>query len=419
MKQEINLSELIDKNLPAEMTEVLNTAALAADEQGQKLYLVGGMVRDLLLGRENLDLDLVVEGDAAALAYRLADIVRGKVTVHSRFLTAKVRWDGRSVDLATARSETYSSPGTLPSVKPGLIETDLFRRDFTINSMAIDLSKENQGRLIDPFNGRDDIKKGLIRILHDRSFIDDATRIWRALRYEQRLDFRLEPDTLRLLKQNMDMLDTISTDRIHHELELVLKEDKPEKVICRASELGVLQKLHPTLKGDSWLSEKFREVREAEMPDKPTVELYLAILVFRLNEKEIEEFISGLSLRRLETRTLEDICLLKQKLDKLSEPEITPGIIYQYLYDLSRSALIAVSLAADSGQTKDNIELYLNRMRHVKPILTGADLRQMDIPQGPRIKEILHHLLIARLDGKISSKQDELEMVKKALIQQL
>jgi tRNA nucleotidyltransferase (CCA-adding enzyme) len=413
MKQDINLTELIDKNLPAEMTEVLNTAALAAAEQGQKLYLVGGVVRDLLLGRENLDLDLVVEGDAAALAHCLAEIVKGKITVHSRFLTAKIRWDGRSVDLATARSEIYSSPGALPTVKPGTIETDLSRRDFTVNSMAIDLSVKKKGRLIDPFNGRDDINKGLIRILHNGSFIDDATRIWRAIRYEQRLDFRLEPNTLRLLKQNLEMLDTVSSDRIRHEFELALKEEKPEKVICRAAELGVLQKLHPAMKGDRWLSEKFREVREAASPDTPPVELYLAILAFRMNEKETGEFVTGLSLRRTEIRTLEDTCMLKQRLVRLTEPDITPGDIYHLLYDLSRTSLIAVSTAVESPQIKEKISLYLTRLRHVRTALTGDDLQQLGITPGPRIKELLHHILIALLDGKVSSKQDEVEMVKK------
>ena len=226
----INLSDKTEKQLPAELVEFMQAAGLVATSQRQSLYLVGGVVRDLLLGRGNFDLDLVVEGDAISLAQRLADITQGKIRTHPRFNTAKLRWNRWSVDLATARSETYERPGALPRVKPGSLASDLFRRDFTINAMAIELVLGRYGQLIDPYRGRDDLNRGWVRVLHERSFIDDSTRIWRGLRYEQRLDFQLEPDTLKLLKRDIPMLDTISGDRIRHELELILREELPEKI---------------------------------------------------------------------------------------------------------------------------------------------------------------------------------------------
>jgi len=414
MTEETNLSGKIEKQLPAELAEFMQEAGLIAASQGQSLYLVGGMVRDLLLGRMNLDLDLVAEGDAVSLAYRLAEITQAKVTVHSRFRTANLKWDNRSVDLATARSETYSRPGALPTVQPGSLDSDLFRRDFTVNTMAIDLTPGNWGRLIDLYEGMEDVDKRLIRILHENSFIDDATRIWRAIRYEQRLDFTLEPDTLRLLVRNIEMLDTVSRDRIRNELELVLHEEYPEKVIRRAGELGVLEKLHPSLKGDDWLIRKFGEARKAASPEPPPLELYLALLTYRLSEDELEKFINSLRLRRSHARVLRDIRDLKKNLGGLADPKIKPSRIYSLLHGCSRSALTAVSIAEDSPSVERNIQLFSTKLRYVRTSLTGTDLQKMGIKPGPRMKEVLRQLLEARLNGEVTDKKGEAEMVEKA-----
>jgi len=410
MKENTNISELMEQRLSPEVREVLRTVSLAAAEQRYGIYLVGGVVRDLLLGRDNFDLDLVVEGDAIVLADRLADILQGKVTVHTRFRTATVKWDGRSVDLATARSETYARPGALPAVKRADIETDLRRRDFTVNSMAVDLSAGNRGRLLDPHNGREDLEQGRIRILHEKSFIDDATRIWRAVRYEQRLDFRIEPATLGLLKQHISMLDTISGDRIRHELELVLAEQQPEKGLRRAAELGVLQKIHPALRGDDRLAETFRLAREEIGPDKPSLGLYLALLVYGLNDEETEEFVSSLSLRKQQSRIISDTTVLKSRLQILADAAARPGDIYTCLHDLSPVAVTAVSIAADGPPEKRNIRRYLDELRHVRTALSGRDLRRMGFPPGPRINDVLHRLLLARLNGQVTNRQGETEM---------
>jgi len=407
-----NLSNKMEKQLPAGLVEFMQTAGLVAASQGQSLYLVGGVVRDLLLGRTNLDLDLVVEGNAVELAKHLAGAVQAKMTTHPCFQTANLKWDKWSIDLATARSETYDRPGALPGVNPGFLIDDLFRRDFTINAMAIELAPDRWGRLIDLYGGRGDLDKGLIRILHENSFTDDATRIWRGLRYEQRLDFHLEPATLKLLKRDVTVLDTISGDRIRHELELVLKEELPEKVLCRADELKVLAKLHPSLKGDGWLTEKFEAVRRTSSPNPPSVELYLALLVFRPDSTETEEFIQRFRLRKSHARTLRDSSSLKTKLELLSESDIAPSRVYQILHGYSQSALTASYLASDSPTAQQNIHLFLTRLRYVRPVLTGNDLQKLGIAPGPRMKEILQRLHEARLDGKVTTKQGEVEMVK-------
>src|SRR4030043_497632 len=248
-----NLSTQLLKYLPPQILALAKIAGKEASELEQELYLFGGVVRDLFLGRANFDFDLVVEGDAINLARRLAKDSQAKLTVHSRFGTAKITYPGFSLDLATARNETYSQPGALPTVKPGSLKDDLIRRDFSINAMALHLNPQRFGELIDMYHGKDDLNNRLIRILHSKSFVDDATRILRAIRYEQRLGFKLETETEKLLRRDVAMLNTISGDRIRHEMGLTLKEEEPEKVILRAEELGVLAKLHPLLRGDDWL----------------------------------------------------------------------------------------------------------------------------------------------------------------------
>ncbi len=407
-----NLASKIESQLPTELVNFMQVAGEVAAGQGQNLYLVGGVVRDLLLGRTNLDLDLVVEGNAVDLAQQLIRINQGKIITHPRFGTAKLQWNKWSVDLVTARSETYAKPGALPSVTPGSIDKDLFRRDFTINTMAIELNPRHYGELIDLYGGRDDLEHKLIRILHERSFIDDATRIWRGLRYEQRLNFQLEPNTLRLLKRDIPRLDTISGDRIRYELECILQEEFPEKVIYRAEELNVLHRLDPALKGNGWLAKKFEQARQLSSPTLPSVELYLALLAYPLTGEENEHLISHLRLPKSLAQTLRDSISLKNKLQPLANPKLAPSRIYRLLHGYSPPAITANSLACESPVAHRHIHLFLDKLRYAKPALTGNDLKKMGIAPGPRIKEILNLLHEARLDGKVTNKQGEVELVK-------
>ncbi len=412
MPETINLSSAMEKQLPAELVSFIQRAGEVAVAQGESLYLVGGVVRDLLLGRTNIDFDLVVEGDAINLAQQMVGLVHGEIVTHPRFQTAKLKWDKWSVDLATARSESYARPGVLPTVKPSSIELDLFRRDFTVNAMAIALIPGGYGQLIDPYGGRDDLEHKLVRILHERSFIDDATRIWRGLRYEQRLDFRLESDTLKLLKRDVPMLDTISGDRIRHELELVLEEEFPEKVLRRADELGVLSKLHPSMKGDGWLTEKFRQAWQLSLPNSPSVGLYLALLAYHLTGEEAEKLIGYVRLAKPLAQTLRDTISLRAKLGLLADPALAPSRVYYLLHGYSLTAIIANSLAADSPVARQHLELFLTRLRCVKPALTGNDLQRMGIAPGTQMKEILQRLHEARLDGEVRSKKGEEGLVR-------
>ncbi|MDD5038015.1 MAG: CCA tRNA nucleotidyltransferase [Dehalococcoidales bacterium] len=407
-----NLSDAINRQLPSDLIYFMQKTGEIAAGQGYGLYLVGGVVRDLLLERTNLDIDLVVEGDAINLAHHLLDITQGKITTHPHFHTAKLRWGKWIIDLATARSETYASPGALPTVKPGSLSVDLFRRDFTINAMAINLNPDRYGRLIDQYGGQSDLEHKIIRILHERSFIDDATRIWRGIRYEQRLDFLLEPDTLQLLKRDIPMLDTISGDRIRHELELSLKEELPEKTLRRAEELGILAKLHPSLTGNGWLNDKFGQARKLSYPHVPPVGIYLSLLFFNLTNSENEALILYLRLPKPLAQILRDTSSLKEELELLAHPNLTPSGIYCLLCSYSLTSVTANWLASDSTIVRKRIDLFLDTLRYVKPALTGNDLQNIGVIPGPRMKEILRKLQEARLDGKATSKIDEERLVR-------
>jgi tRNA nucleotidyltransferase (CCA-adding enzyme) len=407
-----NLSGEIKDQLPSAVVQFIREAGEVAEKRQQRLYLVGGMVRDLLLGRINTDIDLVVEGDAIKLAEEIALAQQASILTHPRFRTAKIKWGGHSADFATARAETYARPGALPDVKPGTIKDDLARRDFTINAMAVELNPRHFGELLDPYKGQTDLKYKAVRVLHEKSFTDDATRIWRAIRYEQRLDFIIEPLTLLLIERDLPMLKTISGDRLRHELELVLKEETPEKSLVRADELGVLAKLHPSFKADTWLVEMLSMMRRLDDKENPPPSMYIGLLGYRLTVTQAEKLIGCLRLTKETARILKDVLDIKEKSAELARPGQSPSAIYDLLFNYDPAALTVVYLASGSGEMADNIDLYLNVLRHVKPALTANDLMQLGIPQGPKIKAALKLLREARLDGTVNSKKGEADWVK-------
>jgi tRNA nucleotidyltransferase (CCA-adding enzyme) len=405
-----NLSSQLEKYLPPPVLALVKIAGQEASALGQELYIVGGVVRDLFLGRANFDFDLVVEGEAIKLARRLAKDSQAKLTVHSRFGTAKLDYPGFSLDLATARSETYSKPGALPTVKPGSLKDDLIRRDFSINAMALHLNPQRFGELIDLYNGKDDLERRLIRILHPKSFIDDATRILRAIRYEQRLGFKLEAETEKLLRRHVAMLNTISGDRIRHELELILKEDEPERALRRAEELEVLSQLHPSLKGNGWLSKIFTKARQADIRASLLI-LYQCLLIYNLTEKKNEEFIAHLNFPKNSAQAMRETIQIKAQLHSLTNPKLKPSEIYQLLHGYSAPAIQANALASESLVASKHMNLYLSKLRYVKPLLNGEDLKKMGIAAGPKIGEVLTALHQARLNGEVRTRKEEEKFV--------
>lgn len=401
------------KNLPADVRGIIEQSAAKAQGTGYRLYLVGGVVRDLLLGRPTCDIDLAVAGDAIALAEAL-DIPGARLVVHHAFGTATLSLPGLELDLTTVRSESYARPAILPTVAPGSLKDDLFRRDFTINAMAVSLNAADYGTLFDYYGGQKDLKSGLIRVLHPQSFRDDPTRIWRAARYEQRLGFSIEPDTLALARRDLSHLGALSGDRAWYEMECVLGEAEPEQALMRLDALGALSLLPRPLRADGWLEQKFSQARL--MCGRPSPALYLALLTCRLNEAAVAELTGYWHLTRTINRILQDTQRIKANMDTLARPGIKPGAIYRLLHGCAAEALTANVIARDDDGARRSIELYQQKLRLVKTALRGGDLIGMGVPPGPRVREMLDRLLEARLDGLVASRAAEETWLKTNLL---
>jgi len=402
----MNLARQIELYLPRQLLELVQDISRQAAKQKQRVYLVGGVVRDLFLGYPNFDLDLVVEGDAVKLAQQVAENNQSKLLAHRRFGTAKLRYENFTLDLATARKETYAKPGALPTVTPGTLKGDLLRRDFSINAMAISLASNDYGELVDPHQGKNDLEHRLIRILHPGSFSDDATRILRAVRYEQRLGFELEAQTAQLLKRDIPMLNTISGDRIRHELELIFKEKQPELAVRRLAELGVLQRISPLLKGDGWIAEKFDRARRLKKSTQ-LPSLYFCLLIYSFSEKGIEQFLAHLNISAKLSRAMRDTLRLKTKLPFLDKPSLKPSEIYYLLREYEPVAIQANAIASDSSMIHRHLQLFLTKLRYVRTSFDGEELKRLGFSAGPEMGKVLQALHKAKLDGEVSTRADE------------
>ena len=399
-----NIAEQIEKSLAQDALALINDLGQAARGLGYNIYMVGGPVRDILLGRPTVDIDIVVEGDAIILARGLAKTLGCQSKTHPRFGTANLTMGNLSVDLVTARSETYEKPGALPTVTPGSLKSDLARRDFTINAMAASIAPNDFGKVIDYSGGLDDLRAELIRVLHPNSFIDDATRIFRAIRYEQRLSFKIEPDTESLIKQNLPMIDTISGNRLKNELNLIFKECSCAKGLKRADELGILKQLHPSLKANGWLSAKLRK-------DHDLVTLF-ALLTYNLNEENCRDTLKRLNISGKNGQIIKEVHKVKTALDALSTPNLPFSSIYRILENFSNEAINVVVLAEEPSVARQRLELYIEKLQQIHPVLDGDDLKRMGITTGRKIGQILKQLTNAKLDHKVRTRSEEEKLVK-------
>lgn len=423
------IARLIENALPASLLKLIRKASQTAAQMDYSLYVVGGFVRDLLLGTPTLDLDLVVEGNAIALARRLRKQVGGRVKSHTRFGTAKLILDEQAfpisyLDLVTARTEFYEHPTALPQVEYSSIKQDLHRRDFTINTLAICLDPDRYGELLDFYGGEQDLKRGLIRVLHNLSFVEDPTRMLRAARLEQRLGFRIEERTEELIGNALDLLDRTTGERIRHELYLILEEEKPERALCRLDELGVLAQIHPGLRCDDWLKERFRRLRDyltIRPSDHLTIRpsdqisiLYLALLTYRLNASDLASLINRLQIASEAATLLRQVNELRSSTGELAR-EHQPSAIYRLLKHYSGPAIFILWIATDSEQVREKLELYHRTLRFVEPEIDGEYLKAMGLKPSPLFGHILSALRDARLDGEVTSLEEEKALVEKLL----
>jgi len=423
-------------------------------------------VRDLLHGSDlglNVsypDIDLVVEGDAIRLARRLAQQCGGQVRSHQRFGTAKwllpetLRLPGSAgtpgstpevansgtpgacavvasdvatvelpptLDFVTARVEFYEHPTALPEVERSSIKQDLHRRDFTLNTLAIQLSPEHYGELLDFYGGESDLRQGLIRVLHSLSFVEDPTRILRAVRLEQRMGFRIEARTLELLQHALDLLDRVSGERIFHELHLILQEVEPGRTLHRLDELGILHQIHPDLRSDEWTMRRIETLR-AGLDNTPWERTrlrdvhYLGVLMFRLEQAQLEQLIARLRIPGFDAHTLRQVELLRRTcLPELREP-LRPSQLYHLLEAFNCTSLLIGWLGSEDEAERAQLAQFQRDLRGVEPIIDGHYLRrEFKLRPGPIYRRILDGLRGARLDGQVITLTDEHRWVERWL----
>jgi tRNA nucleotidyltransferase (CCA-adding enzyme) len=369
-------------------------------------FLVGGAVRDLLLAGQTVDLDVAIEGDARAAARELANRLGGEMVEHERFGTATVRAQDLAVDLATTRRETYVEPGALPEVEPAALAEDLGRRDFTINAMALGLSGDDLGVLHDPYDGREDLERGVIRVLHGRSFIDDPTRLLRALRYEARFNFRMDEQTERLAREAAAGagFSTVSGPRVRDELLDLLREPGAPLALERMHELSLDRALQPELEADPDLVAS-AQLASAETGADPVLAGLAALI--SSNPKALGEWLEDLHLGRRETDAVARAALKGPQLASTLREELTPSAIHALL-SCEPSEALAIALA--NRAPADPVLRYLADLKGVQLEITGNDLIEAGVPESPELGRALAETLRRKLDGEVSGRDEELEL---------
>lgn len=406
---------------------LLRRAAALAGERGAGLYLVGGTVRDLLLEQPAGDLDLVVEGDAIALAQVLAAELGGRVVAHSTFGTATVELQEQrtennlstqspghlvTLDLVMARREVYDRPAALPRVEPASLREDLLRRDAAVNALAICLNPGRYGELIDVCDGLGDLQRRQLRVLHDQSFIDDPTRILRVVRIAARLGFSIEPHTRELIGAALaqGIFRQITPQRLLHEWLLVFHEPEPERALALLDELGVLQALHPGLRWLPLMDSYYAAARQADFPvDLP--ELYLTLLAYKLTPTERESFASAYHMSSHQTKLLADLTGLERALAGLRETGVRNSIVDRALHGIGEVALRAGQLV-ESEPVPAYIARYLDQLRSMRISVDGRFIQSLGIAPGPQIGALLAALRAAYLDGEVTTVAEQEQWVR-------
>lgn len=426
-KQKRNIANQLRDRLPRNILDILVLAGRLGEESGFEVFAVGGFVRDILLRQPNFDIDLVVEGEGIPFAQKLAAELNGRVKAHQKFKTAVIILpDGQRIDVATARLEYYEYPAALPVVELSSIKMDLYRRDFTINALAVHLNTNRFGLLEDFFGAQRDIKDKIIRALHSLSFVEDPTRILRAIRFEQRFDFRIGGQTERLIRNavQMNFFQRLSGSRIFHELRLIFDEKNVLRCLRRMEEFNLLAYIHPSLKLDEQLIHFLEEVESVRnwyrmLYEEPAIEswkLYLLGLCGVLPPEEVAQVTLNLALTERQRR---DFISLRehtgQALGKLihwSRSGEPMSRLYALLHELPVEGVLLLMAKCTREQMKKAISAYLTRVRHITLEIGGEDLRKLGLEPGPAYGRILREVLAARIDGKVECRIDQLALAR-------
>lgn len=424
-----NLSSLITGSLDKDIVLLLRTIGETAEELGYDAFVVGGFVRDLLLQVKNLDIDIVIEGDGIRFAAELAKRKDGSVRTHEKFGTATVilPHDGK-IDVATARLEYYEYPAAMPTVELSSIKLDLYRRDFTINAMAVHLNPARFGTLVDFFNSQNDLKERRIRVLHNLSFVEDPTRIFRAIRFEGRLDFRITPHTEKLIKNavRMHLFDRFFGPRFFGELKQILSADNPLPALRRMNDFSLFPFLWPDLRPNLKIDRRFIHlINQASRAISwfrllylktpcPFWAVYILAIMSRSRVKELIAFC-----HRFELPPKKRKMLVRQKTEgeriareMLRRPFMKASEIYWLLLDLDNVGLLYLMAIARKKYIKKAVSFFVTSLRDTVPLISGHDLQKLGFTPGPQFRTIINHVLEAQLNGRLQTKEDAFSLVK-------
>jgi len=420
-----NCLHIMIEKLPERIMEILKIAGMVAESLDSSVYCVGGFVRDLFLEVANFDVDLVVEGNGEEMARKLAERLGGKARIHERFRTGVIMLpDGNKIDVATARTEYYEFPAALPKVERSSIREDLYRRDFTINTLAINLQPDHFGDLIDYFGGRKDLEEGYIRILYNLSFVEDPTRILRAIRFEQRYQFSIETDTLRFARDAIErhLLGKLSYKRILNELILILNEKDPGPALDRLKEIGVWQYVLPEVQLEHlnrvtlkripvivvWLEERYYPVTIK------TWLLYITVLLARLSEEKVAGIIERYRFDAYAARSIRESRGVPEMAEILMKnPNLPMTEIDAVIKDWTRENIVYLLLLVREEEPWEHLVHYLDLKERVEVKINGNDLKDLGLKPGPKFSYILDELYALVLSETIHTREEELAMVRR------
>jgi tRNA nucleotidyltransferase (CCA-adding enzyme) len=404
--------DLSERLLAVPGLERVFEAVPAVGEGFEGVYLVGGAVRDLLMDEPSFDVDVAVEGDGIAFGRALAKALGGRVVPHDKFGTAVVVYDGGRVDVATARTEFYDYPGALPAVEQASIRQDLYRRDFTINALAVSLKGEDFGRLVDFFGGLRDLEAGVLRVLHNLSFIDDPTRLFRAVRYENRYGFHMEAHTLGLARAcvEMELVGELSTARLRDELEALLSEEDVTGTLRRLAELHLDRAIHPHLEtGEEAVAlvAELDALRARFAPETPLWRPRLAALARRLPPDELYDWFERLRLRRRDADHIADAVTVGSRLRELVAGTEEPAALRALAEPHDPDGVLMAMAGADE-EVRSRLARYFDELRGIRLEISGADLAELGLAESPQVGEVLDEVLRRKLNGELDGREAEL-----------
>ena len=424
-RQERNIRQLLQERLPRPVLDLLHLAGEVGRELGSPVYAVGGFVRDILLAIPNDDIDLVVEGDGIVFATTLGKRLDARVRPHLKFRTAVlILPSGQKIDVATARLEYYEYPAALPVVELSSLKMDLYRRDFSINTLALHLAPEQFGRLVDFFGGQQDLKDGIIRVLHSLSFVDDPTRIIRAIRFEQRFQFKIGAQTERLIKNavRLNLFQRLSGARIRHELRLLAEDSRPVDGFVRMRNLGLLQEIHPLLhfpQSKEGLLEEIERIItwhkllfRAEIPDAWIV--YFLGLTSGFDMHQVTALTARLQFapKRVDLveSTRKQLRFVAMQLAQWEKNGGTQADLVEILTPLSLEGLLYAMAKQRKPELKKAISLYLTHLQDVTIAISGRDIARLGLHPGPIYSNIMQTVKRALLNGEVHTRDDQLRL---------